>query len=69
LAFNEGWKFDIDTLKKLFAKWELSDWLIDNHSSHTVKAYTERFTKDLSLDGWNDGEYRVIFLHFKRYEI
>lgn len=66
LAFNEGWKFDIEILKKLFDKWELVDWLIDNHSSHTVKPYTERFTKDLSLDGWVEGEYRVIFLHFKR---
>jgi len=66
LTFNEGWKFDIETLKKLFNKWELHDWLIDNHSSHTVKPYNERFTKDLSLEGWTEGEYRVIFLHFKR---
>ena len=66
LTFNEGWKFDIETLKKLFNKYELIDWLIDNHSSHTVKDYTDRFTKDLSLEGWEEGEYRVIFLHFKR---
>ena len=66
LTFNEGWKFDIETLKKLFDKYELIDWLIDNHSSHTVKDYTDRFTKDLSLEGWEEGEYRVIFLHFKR---
>lgn len=66
LTFNGGWTFDIETLKNLFNKWELHDWLIDNHSSHTVKSYKERFTKDLSLKGWAEGEYRVIFLHFKR---
>lgn len=66
LTFNEGWKFDIQTLKKLFSKWELYDWLIDNHSGIPVKSYRERFTKDLSLDGWAEGEYRVIFLHFRR---
>jgi hypothetical protein len=52
--------------KKLFNKWELHDWLIDNYSSHTVKPYKERFTKDLSLDGWEKEEYPVIFLYFKR---
>lgn len=66
LTFNEGWKFDIETLKNMFNKWELIDWLIDNHSSHTIKPYSDRFTKDLSLEGWEEGEYRVIFLHFKR---
>jgi SAM-dependent methyltransferase len=66
LAFNEGWKFDIKTLKKLFNKWELIDWLIDNKSSNTIKLHNQRFTKDLSIIGWEDGEYRVIFLHFKR---
>ncbi|MDO8713799.1 MAG: DUF268 domain-containing protein [Polynucleobacter sp.] len=66
LAFNEGWKFDIETIKSIFGQWELVDWLVDNKSSHTVHPFEQRFTKDLSLDGWGYGEYRVIFLHFKR---
>jgi SAM-dependent methyltransferase len=66
LSFNEGWKFDMNTLKELFKNWKLIDYLIDNHSSHIVKNYTERFTKDLNLDDWELGEYRVIYLHFKR---
>jgi hypothetical protein len=66
LTFNEGWKFDMNILKKIFFKWTLVDYLIDNNSSSFVKPYTERYTKDFSLDEWGDGEYRVIFLHFKR---
>lgn len=66
LRFNDGWVFDIDTWKKLFSKWELVDWLIDNWSGLHRKNFEKRFTKDLSLDGWYEGEYRVIFLHFMR---
>jgi hypothetical protein len=66
LRFNDGWVFDIDTWKKLFGKWELVDWLIDNWSGVHQKNFEQRFTKDLSLDGWCEGWYRVIFLHFMR---
>ena len=66
LTFNEGWKFDMNTLKKLFSRWTLVDYLIDNCSSSFEKQYSNRYTKDLSLDRWIDGEYRVIFLHFNR---
>lgn len=66
LSFNEGYTFDIDALKKLFSRWILDDWLIDNKSSNFRKRNTGRYAKDLSLAGWKAGEYRVIFLHFKR---
>jgi SAM-dependent methyltransferase len=69
LTFNNGWIFDLDTLKMLFKPWELVDFLLDNNSSPNIKEYNERFTKNLSLENWQEGEYRTIFLHFKRNKI
>lgn len=68
LLFNIGWAFDIETIKKLFNKWELYDYLTDNHSIDFPKPYKIRFIKDLNVDDYEMGEYRVTFLHFKRYK-
>lgn len=69
LAFNEGYKFDFVTIKNLFKGFELIDYLIDNNSSHTVKKYTDRYTQNTDLSEYELGEYRVIFLNFKKVNI
>ncbi|MCX7747186.1 MAG: DUF268 domain-containing protein [Clostridia bacterium] len=68
LVFNNHWIFDIDTLKKLFSGWELIDYLVDNRYVENIepKPNSERFSKDLDIKGLQYGDYKVIFLHFRR---
>jgi hypothetical protein len=68
LNFNNGWFFDLPTLRSIFPGWHLADYLIDNWSSPkgTFATETRRFTTDASLDRSPLGDYRVIFLHFRR---
>ncbi|NMM61485.1 DUF268 domain-containing protein [Clostridium sp. P21] len=66
LLFDCGWIFDIDTIKLLFEGWELIDYLIDNHAGGYIKEYEKRYTKDLNIDKYENGEYKIIFLHFRR---
>jgi len=66
LSFNNGWFFDFETLCGLFSKWRLLDFLIDNNSVPNPRPYQERFTRDIDLDSYPEGEYRVIFMHFGR---
>lgn len=67
LNFNNGWFFEMDTLKKVFHPWPLIDYLVDNASSpkrSTIGA--ERFVKDSDTQHTTLGDYRVVFLHFER---
>jgi SAM-dependent methyltransferase len=66
LDFNNHYVFDLPTLQNIFSPWKLIDYLIDNGSRVKPHPYSERYTKDLSIDDYFLGDYRVIFLHFKR---
>lgn len=68
LNFNNSWFFDIETIKRIFAGWELVDVLIDNFSSPkaTFLDAPERFESDASVDRTPVGDYRVVFLQFQR---
>lgn len=66
LQFNKGWIFNYESIVEMFSQWKLVDYLIDNHSVPNPIPYKERFSKDLDLSNVEDGQYRVIFLHFKR---
>lgn len=64
LHFNNGWGFELETVTKLFDKWELVDFLVDNSSVEHPPPYSERFTKEVSYEGYHP--YRVVFYHFAR---
>jgi hypothetical protein len=68
LNFNNGWFFDLETIKAIFGGWQLTDYLIDNWSSPrgTFASEPVRFTTDANLEHSPLGDYRVIFLHFRR---
>lgn len=69
LNFNNGWFIDLPTIEKLFANWKLQDYLVDQCSSPKTGAKAmagPRFSADASVDKINIGDYRVIFLHFRR---
>ena len=68
LNFNNGWFFDMPMIERLFGDWQLIDCLVDNASSPKggSKVVFERFSKDSALGDRKLGDYRVIFLHFRR---
>jgi len=68
LKFNEGYKFEFETIKKIFINWDMKDYLIDNNSYGTTTNFIfPRFTKDLSyLSSLEEGEHKVVFFHFSR---
>jgi hypothetical protein len=68
LNFNNGWFLELELIERLFGGWTLVDYLVDQWSSPRSSSPTagERFTTDTSLARMRAGDYRVIFLHFKR---
>jgi hypothetical protein len=67
-SFNNGYVFDIKTIKILFNKWDLTDYLIDNNAHSEHKFFNERYTRGLDRTDYQFGNYRKIFLHFKHFE-
>jgi hypothetical protein len=68
LNFNNGWFLDLPTIRSVFKGWQLVDHLIDNWSSPKGTFVSERvrFTTDANVERSPLGDYRVIFLHFRR---
>lgn len=68
LNFNNSWFFDLPTTLRIFAGWRLVDHLVDKASGPLGRGTgaADRFTRDASVDAMPLGEYRVIFLHFRR---
>jgi hypothetical protein len=67
LNFNNGWFLDMPTILRVFDGWHVVDHLVDTQSSpRTTPSDGERFSKDTSVDGIAPGDYRVVFLHFRR---
>lgn len=67
LNYQNTFIFNITTIKEIFSGWSLVDHLIDNDSGNV--AITEglsRYTTNLDLSNYKLGDYRLIFLHFKR---
>jgi SAM-dependent methyltransferase len=68
LNFNNSWFFDLATIKRLFAGWDVKDYLVDR-ASGTNRAKVEagsRFTRDATVEHLQIGQFRVIFLHLRR---
>lgn len=68
LNFNNGWFFDLATMKRIFRGWVLVDHLVDHGSAPDGERLpaARRFDQDTSLDGIEFGDYRVAFLHLRR---
>lgn len=72
LIFNNGWIFDFDTIKRLFSGWDIEDYLIDNrfiwsvHRGEIINNDNEKYTRNLDLDNYEYGEYRIMYLHLRR---
>jgi SAM-dependent methyltransferase len=68
LHYNNTWLFDVPTIERLFANWQIVDRLVDRKSSpRDLDAdIPERFTQDSSVADMPQGTYRVMFLHLKR---
>jgi SAM-dependent methyltransferase len=64
LHFNNGWGFEFETVRQLFGKWRLVDYLIDNGSVEHPPPYEERYTKQVDYQGFEP--YRIAFYHFSR---
>ena len=64
LKYNVHWEFELETIKSLFEKWVLEDYLIDVRSSQ-FHLDGPRYTKEVPAS-INEGANHVIFLHFKR---
>jgi hypothetical protein len=67
LNFNNGWFLDMPTIHRLFDGWRVVDHVVDMQSSpRGVPPGDERFSKETSVDDIALGNYRVVFLHFRR---
>lgn len=68
LNFNNSWILDLPTTERLFYGWRLVDHLVDTASSPRIKSAgsINRFTRDANVDDMSNGDYRVVFLHFRR---
>jgi hypothetical protein len=67
LNYQNTFIYSVTTIKKIFSRWELFDYLIDNDSGNVVMTGRQtRYTVDLDLSDYRLGDYRLIFLHFKR---
>lgn len=68
LNFNNSWFLDLPTTERLFSGWQLVDLLVDTSSSPLSQNTKSRgrFTKDACVDAMPLGDYRVVFLHFRR---
>ncbi|HEY0740054.1 MAG TPA: class I SAM-dependent methyltransferase [Chryseosolibacter sp.] len=69
LAYNNSWFLDMPTITTIFGNWRVIDSLVDGWSSPRTQPtgpISERFSKSTSVDNIALGDYRVVFLHFKR---
>jgi SAM-dependent methyltransferase len=67
LNFNNGWFLDMETIARLFGSWRIVDQLVDGMSSPDATPNAgARFSKDASVERIRFGDYRVVFLHFRR---
>jgi hypothetical protein len=68
LNFNNGWFLEMPVIQRLFSAWTLVDHIVDGLSGPTsgLASQSSRFTTQTSVDGMDVGDYRVVFLHFKK---
>ena len=71
LRFNSHWIFDLPAIEKLFHPWVLNDHLVDHYPydfeiAGFKKNYQSRYTKDTGTAKLKEGDFYIIFLHFKR---
>lgn len=68
LNFNNGWFFDMPTLRRIFRGWMVVDHLVDMGSSSYATGFADgtRFSHKTSVDDLPRGQYRVIFLRLRR---
>jgi hypothetical protein len=68
LNFNNGWFLEMPVIESLFKAWVLVDHIVDGRSGPTSASPSpsSRFTTETSVDRMNVGDYRVVFLHFKK---
>jgi hypothetical protein len=68
LNFNNGWFLEMPVIERLFDAWVLVDHLVDELSGPTTPpaGRSPRFTTETSVERMNVGDYRVVFLHFKK---
>jgi len=69
LAFNNGWYLELDTIARLFSGWVIVDILVDEWSSSKSSwsgRPQERFSTRPDIGSIVQGDFRVVFLHFRR---
>jgi hypothetical protein len=69
LAFNNGWYLDLETIRRVFVGWRLTEAVVDNWSSPSTVLDTDpsrRFVTPEQLPVISRGDYRVVFCAFVR---
>lgn len=69
LLFNFHYIFDFHTLKDMFYGWTVEEYFVDefvHFNRSDYKDYKERFSRDVNTSNFDVGEYKIIYLHFKR---
>ena len=68
LNFNNGWFLEMPMIERLFDSWMLVDHLVDELSGPTIpfENRSSRFTTETSVERMAIGDYKVVFLHFKK---
>ena len=69
LLFNLHFIFDFNTIINLFSGWHLEDYFVDefvHFGKREEQKPKERFSKNISTNDFKLGEYKIVYLHFRR---
>lgn len=68
LVFNYHYIFELKTVCDMFKMWSLQEYVVDEYVHYFGEANRsgERFSSDIEVSDFRDGEYKIVYLHFKR---